>query len=218
MKRAYIFSDEAGCFTFKRDDRASRYFLVCTIAADDCRMGADLLELRRDMVWRGLPVKEHFHATEDAQVVRDEVYSFIKDLPFRADVTLLEKAKAQPHTRDTQEKFYQYAWFYHFKHVSLDLLKEKTEVFICAASLGSKKGQAVYTNAVNNVLQQIVTRHQWKTFFPRAVAEPCLQIADYCAWAVQRKWERGDDRSFNIIKNKFATEYDLWRKGEIMYY
>ena len=43
----------------------------------DCSAGDELLALRRDMVWRGLPVREEFHATEDRQVVRDEVYNFI---------------------------------------------------------------------------------------------------------------------------------------------
>jgi hypothetical protein len=27
------------------------------------------------------------------------------------------------------------------------------------------------------------------------MSDPCLQVADYCTWAIQRKWERGDERS-----------------------
>ncbi|WP_159458486.1 hypothetical protein [Roseisalinus antarcticus] len=126
-------------------------------------------------------------------MVRSEVFDFIANSQgIRADATLLEKSKAQPHIRSSTAAFYKYAWFYHFKHIGPKILRSRTEAMITAAALGTKKGQAVYTSAVNDVMQQTVQRQQWKTFFPRAVADPCLQIADYFAWSIQRKWERGD--------------------------
>ncbi len=171
------------------------------------------------MIWRGLPVQEMFHASEDKQVVRDEVYEYIAAQDdIRIDVTVLEKAKAQPQTRATKERFYKTAWYFHFKHVGPDLLRGHTEAQIMAAAVGTKKGQAVFTSAVNDVMQQVIQRQQWKTSFPRSVAEPCLQIADYCAWAVQRKWERGDPRSYDLIRDKIETEYDLWRLGTKEYF
>lgn len=218
MPRAFIFSDEAGCFVFERNNRASRYFLVCTVSLPDCSIGDGLLELRRDMVWRGLPVGEEFHATEDKDVVRDEVYAYLAQHDFRVDATLLEKSKAQPQTRVTPERFYKTAWFYHFKHVGPSLLKDKTEAHITAAALGTKRGQAVYTSAVNDVLQQTVQRQQWATCFPRAVADPCLQVADYCAWAIQRKWERNQTKWYDVLRPKIESEYDLWKVGTKHYY
>lgn len=218
MSRALIFSDEAGCFVFKRNDRASKYFMVCTILLEDCAIGDGLMALRRDMVWRGLPVKEEFHATEDHGSVRAEVYNYLSQQPFRVDVTILEKSKAQPQTRVSEAVFYKYAWFYHFKAVGPSLLRGKTEVHVTAASVGTKKGQAIYTAAVNDVLQQTIQRQQWRTSFPRAVAEPCLQVADYCAWAIQRKWERGDETWYAKIEDKVFTQYDLWKTGKKHYY
>lgn len=215
---AYIFSDEAGCFSFVKNDRASKFFLVCTVTVADCDLGNGLISLRRDMVWRGLPVNEEFHATEDRQQVRDEVFAYIAQHDIRVDATLLEKSKAQPYTRRSPDVFYKYAWYYHFKHVGPQLLREKTEVMITAAALGTKKSQAVYTAAVNDVMQQTTQQQQWKTCFPRAVADPCLQIADYCAWAIQRKWERGDTRSYDLISEKIVSEYNLFRTGTTHYY
>lgn len=171
------------------------------------------------MIWRGLPVTEEFHATEDKNEVRAEVYDFIaSNKTIRADATLLEKSKAMPHIRSSQQAFYKYAWFYHFKHVGPKLLQDKTEAMITAAALGTKKGQAVYTSAVNDVMQQTVQSQQWKTFFPRSVADPCLQIADYFAWAIQRKWERGETAWYEKISDQINSEYDLWRTGTKHYY
>jgi hypothetical protein len=211
-------SDEAGCFTFNRDNRASKYFIVCTVAMDSCEVGNGLLELRRDMVWRKLPVREEFHACEDKNQVRNEVYDYLKSHDFRVDITILEKSKAQPQVRLSPQTFYKYAWYYHFRHIGPEVMRGKTELHITAASIGTNKGQAVYTAAVNDVIQQTVKLRNWATFFPRAIAEPCLQVADYCAWAVQRKWERGDDQWLRKIEDKIATQFDLWRTGTKHYY
>lgn len=218
MTRALIFSDEAGCFAFNKGPRASKYFMVCTVLLPSAAIGDKLLELRRDMLWRKLPLRPFFHATEDKQAVRNEVYELLAKEDFRIDVTILEKSKAQPQTRPDQQTFYKYAWYYHFKHVGPALLKGATEAHIFAASIGTNKGQAAYTAAVNDVMQQTVQRQQWVTAFPQSVAEPCLQVADYCAWAIQRKWERNDVRSYDLISEKIATEYDLWARGGKHFY
>jgi hypothetical protein len=45
-----------------------------------------------------------------------------------------------------------------------------------------------------------------------------LQVADYCAWAIMRKWERGDTRSYDMIKDRVTYEYDVWEKGTDHHY
>jgi hypothetical protein len=36
-----------------------------------------------------------------------------------------------------------------------------------------------------------------------------VQVADSCAWAIERKWERGDSRSFDLIKDRITSENDI---------
>lgn len=43
------------------------------------------------------------------------MFNILKNHPIRVDVTLLEKSKAQPQVRETDERFYQHAWFYHLR-------------------------------------------------------------------------------------------------------
>jgi hypothetical protein len=62
---------------------------------------------------------------------------------------------------------------------------------------------------------------EWKADFMPCHADPCLQVADYCAWAIQRKWEskgKSDVRSYDIIKGKITYEYDLFESGKTNYY
>lgn len=58
----------------------------------------------------------------------------------------------------------------------------------------------------------------WMTDFCPASADPCLQVADYCAWAIQRKWERDDPRSYDLISDRITYEYDLWSHGNTHHY
>ena len=73
MPRRYIFADEAGDFEFARKPNVSRYFIVCVVRTDSCEIGDQLLNLRRELIWEKLPVREYFHCSQDKQIVRDRV-------------------------------------------------------------------------------------------------------------------------------------------------
>lgn len=218
MTRRYLFADEAGDFAFKRGDNISRYFIVCTVTMNECDCAHDLLSLRRDLTWEGLKMGDYFHATTDVQAVRDRVFEALRTHKFEVQATIMEKAKAQAQVRSSDARFYQYGWYYHFGHALAKHLEPEDELLVTAASIGTKKGQGVFTKAVNDVVQQHLPRKQWAAFFCPSMSDPCLQVADYCTWAIQRKWERGDSRSFDLIKNRVTHEYDLWQRGRTLYY
>ena len=213
MSTLHVFADEAGCFTFKDGHGASRYFLLCTLSTADCRMSSELLDLRRDLNLAGNPDCDKLHATEDRQGTRDAVFDILSRHDFRVDATILQKNKAQPQTRETDDTFYQYAWYYHLKYIGPTLLREADKMMITAASLGSKKTRAAFKLSVNNSIQQIAERSRWEVAFLDSAKDPMLWAADYCAWAIQRKWERNDDRSWQRIRSNIRSEFDLWKNG-----
>jgi hypothetical protein len=45
-----------------------------------------------------------------------------------------------------------------------------------------------------------------------------LQVVDYCNWAIYRKWEIGDCRSYDIIKPAIKSEFDLFQSGTTNFY
>lgn len=218
MAHSYVFADEAGDFVFKRKDGASRYFILCTIATTDCHLSNDLLALRRDIAMNGEPERDKLHATADKQDLRDRVFALLAKSHMRIDATLLEKSKALPKVRATEATFYRYAWYYHFKHVGPLLTAVHKRLLITAAALGTKKTRAAFKEGLNNTIQQITPRNCWEASFHDSSKDPYLWVADYCAWAIQRKWERNDLRSYNLISSKIRSEFDLWRFGTHHYY
>ena len=218
MPHRYVFADEAGCFTFKVREGASRYFTICTLSTEDCSLSSDLLSLRRELIMAGDEGRDKLHATSDKQEVRDRVFEMLADHQFRVDATLLEKRKAQPQTRVDDPTFYKYAWYFHFKHVGPQLLADGHKLLITAAALGDRKKRAAFKEGLNNTIQQTAPRDRWEVSFLDSMGDPMLWAADYCAWAIQRKWERGDSRSHDIISNKIVTQFDLWATGRVYYY
>jgi hypothetical protein len=218
MGRVYVFADEAGNFDFRRKPGATTYFILCTVTLTDPVIGEQLLRLRRELAVAGLGTTSCFHATEDKQSVRDLVFDLLDAHEFRIDATILEKSKAQPQVCADEETFYQYAWYYHVKHVGPLIVRKGDEVLLTTASIGTKARRAAFHKGVEAVVAQVLPLIKVRTAFWPAASDPCLQIADYCTWAIQRKWERGDFRSYDRIKGKIRSEYDLWRIGTRRYY
>lgn len=218
MPKKYLFADEAGCFTFNRKKNVSRYFIVCTVLLDDLSIAADLVKLRRKLIWEGAPVGDFFHATADKQEVRDQVYRLIQKHDIKIQATICEKAKAQPSITKSKSRFYKYPWFYTFKHGISDHLSKDDEFLITAASIGTKKERETFCGELNDVMSQTIRSNKWAVDFRPSQCDPCLQLADYCAWAIQRKWERNDTRSYDMIKSMITRERDLWGHGSKFYY
>lgn len=219
MARIHVFGDESGDFNFTKSPNSSRVFLVCTVAMNDCACADALLALRRELIWNYVPVGECFHASEDKQEVRNAVFAALKPMDFTVQATIMEKSKAQAHVRISNSRFYHYGWYYHWKFVAPKLLKPTSEALITTAKVQTGKKQAVFTHAVNDSIEQ-TTRSTWQTHFCLAAHDPCLQIADYCAWALFRKWESGgaELRPYNEIASKVTHEFDMWRRGTVHYY
>jgi hypothetical protein len=170
----FIFADEAGCFTFTRAANVSRYFILCTVTMDDCDIAADLLQLRRELAWEGVELGEYFHATEDKQAVRDRVFELITKRPFSIQATVMEKSKAQTKVRPDKPRFYQYGYFYHFKHGIAKLLNSESETLVTTASLGTRKEKIAFQDAVADVMRQMHRSKHWKAdFMPATPTHAC---------------------------------------------
>lgn len=218
MGRTYVFADESGNFDFSRSASASRYFILVTLSLSDCSLGQEVLDLRRELAWEGHGLETEFHATEDKQAVRDRVFALLATRDFRIDATILEKSKARPPIRGTDERFYQLAWYLHMKYVSPLVLGASDQVLVIGASIGTRRQRSGFRNAVSDVARQVLPTGRFQVASWSAASDPCLQVADYCAWALQRKWERADDRSYRLIASQIHTEFDAFAIGGVHYY
>ncbi len=217
MPRIFVFGDESGDFNFSRGPGASRYFILTTVALTDCSVGNELLALRRELAWEGHDLLQGFHATEERQAVRDRVFAVIQRHDLRIDATIFEKAKAYPRARE-ESNFYTLIWYLHLRRLIPILVQPNDELLVIAASMATKRRRAVFHAAMREALLRVQPVPASKTQFWPAAVEPCLQVADYCCWALQRKWKRSDQRSYVLIKDKIASEHDALAGTRTYYY
>ena len=218
MSRLYVFADESGDFEFRKGANISRYLIVCTVSMKSCNVGNALLRLRRKLAWHGYELGDYFHATSDKQAVRDLVFETIGAHKLQIQATIMEKSKSQPQVRRSKARFYHYGWYYHFDHGMRPVVRPFSQIQVTAASIGAKKDRPSFRYAIRDVLHQTMGRKKWTLGIYPAATEPCIQVADYCAWALQRKWERDDPRSYDLIKDRITYEYELWAHGRKHYY
>lgn len=220
--RRYIFADESGNFDFKTGNGASRYFAVGTVTIDGdharSELNRKLSDLKYDMANRGVPVDGWFHATTDKQAVRDEVFKLLVAEGVHVDVTVLDKRKAMPRIRQTDEQFYKYAWHFHFNKIQWDLAGV-TELVVVGASLGTKKRVTAFRAAIEDVVgQRLPATIARRVVSWRDEADHCLQAADYMLWAVTRDIEQNDDRARKQIDGHVSSCFQPFLYGPTLYY
>lgn len=216
-----LYSDEAGCMTFRRGHNISRYFILCSVALQSDDLLIDLMRLRRELVWRNEQVGDCFHAATDRQSIRDEVFATLLRHDFSVQATILEKSKAHAGVTTSEEKFYRYSWYRHFNDALSGMLGEHSKTLLSAAAIGTRKQRAIYKAALDDAAKQHLKPNSWTVDFVPASNDLGVQVADYCAWAIQRKWEspeQRDQRSYELIRGRITHESDVWADQTKTYY
>ena len=215
--RAYIYADESGNFDFSNGPGGSRYFILASVTVGDHAIERDLLELRRELAWGGEPLTAGFHATNDKQRVRDRVFAVLGRHDFRVDATILEKRKADP-SRRTEARLYGLAWYFHLADLVPTMASAVDELLVIAASIGANDTRSNFYATVSTMESAHTPAITMRAAMWPGATSPLLQVADYCAWAVQRKWERSDIRAYDLIRDKIASEFDAFGHRATAYY
>ncbi len=219
--RNYIYADESGNFDFSYDRKASRYFILTTVSVSEHTAEADLMDLRRELAWEGWPgvqLRNAFHAADDNRHVRSRVFNVLSRHQFRIDTTILEKCKVNPELYSTDARFYGFAWYCHLRGLISMLNVPNSEHLIIASSIGNNRMRSAFDSEVSKISYRITNSSVIKSDMWSANTNPLLQIADYCSWAVQRKWEHGDAEPYNFISNNLHSQYDIFKNSVVRYY
>lgn len=215
----YVFLDEAGDFNFSLT--GTKIFTLTTITnIRPFPWDAPLMSLKYDLIEVGLDI-EYFHAAEDRQAVRDKVFAIIgNDLTdLRIDSLIVQKPKTGP-ALQVLEKFYPRMIGYLLRYVlNPKNLRDFEEVIVITDSIPvSRKREAVEKAIKQTLSKMLPTGTKYRILHHASKSCAGLQVADYCNWAIFRKWERGDLRSYDLIRSGIQSEFDIFKSGQRYYY
>ena len=214
MARKYLFIDESGNLDFSGKATASGHFILTSVTSSTYEPSIALLRHRHDLVIDGDYDGHCFHATEDKQQIRDGVFSLIRDFDIEIDSTIFEKRKAFDRLKEAS-RFYNLAWHMHLKHVIPRVAEPDDDLIIFAATITVREKRQTFEQTLKGTVEALGNRRgKTKVVFWPAQCDHGIQIADYCAWAIQRKWERGDTRSYELIEHLIMSEFDIFRRSK----
>lgn len=208
MPTLHVHLDESGDWKFTPKS-PSRY-LILTLAwtYDPLPLATALTSLRFALVKEGVPL-ESFHATEDKQAVRDRVVqTIIANDRWNFAGVVVEKRKVNPALYEPHEFYPKFAGaLLKFVLRGSGYRPETDRVLVFADSLPMIKAKregvlkAMKQTCAGNLPDQC-THH---VFSYRRESNKWLQVADYCCWAITRKWERGDSRTYDQLLPRLAA-------------
>lgn len=215
----YVFLDEGGNFDFSPN--GSKYVtLTCASGSRPFPWFGPLAALRYDLLEEGWDL-ERFHASEDHWKVRKVVFDVISahtgDL--RVDSLIIEKQKTAP-VLQPLEVFYPRMLGYLLRYVIEGGLRQgHNQVLVITDTLPLKKKRNAIRKGIQMTLPPMLPDGVTYEILHHT-SQSCvgLQLADYCNWAIYRKWQSNDDTSYKRIQTAIASEFDIFRLGKIHYY
>ena len=230
-KTTYYFVDESGdpIFYNKHGEiivgqgGCSKLLLVGFIRTTDpkpIRQALKVLqtEIANDPYLQGIPSLkgsvEYFHAKNDSSEVRERVFKTIVNLDFKAEFIVARKKESifiRRHNRK-ENIFYDDLLAKLFENK----LHTSAENKIYYAVRGNRIRQEPISSAIQTAV--LTFEKKWDTKINSMIevqaqtmtGEPCLQVADYMNWAIQRAFLKGDMRYFNFVKEKISYVVDLY--------
>lgn len=156
-------------------------------------------------------------------MVRDQMFSLLERHVahgcFSIDAIIARKNRTLPSLRE-ETVFYPrllkmllYWVFRQRTHATVDRIN------VWAARIGTRKKRVAFEKAVKSYLaNELQTSLPYDVFMHSSASHPMLQVADYCCWAINRKWKDGDLRPYSRIERAVLTEFDVFRNGRKEYY
>ena len=204
----YLFFDESGNLDFSGG--GTKFFAFgCLTTRNPASLLHPLSALRYHLLEQGVEL-ESFHAAEDRQPVRNMVFEILAEVGgFDFDAIIIEKSKTPASLHDPPQFYPRFA---------RDLLArvfqrfEGDEMIILVTDrLPVKRKREAVEKAFKSFLRNDLGSRPFAIVHHSSAAHLCLQAADYCMWAIYRKWSLGDVRSYNLIRPFVKSEVDIFR-------
>jgi hypothetical protein len=219
MEVLYIFLDEGGNFDFS--PKGSQYFTFTSVVRKRPFLLNTVLDnYKYDLIEFGIN-QEYFHCAEDNKRIRAKVFERIEQHQdtLIIDNLIIDKRKTGLALREPK-RFYPEMLGYLLRYVlEKEQKKNLDEVIIITDSIPVKSKKQAMEKAVKQTLSRMLPAQvKYRVIHQSSKAHFGLQIADYCNWAILRKYERGDAEFYSRVEPMIRSEFDIFRNGRTTHY
>lgn len=216
MPTLHIHLDEAGNWHFT--PRGSKHFILAIAWTFEPEPLAHALTgLRFSMLAEGTNL-ECFHASPDRQTTRDRVVrTMLADQRWNYAAVVVEKRKINPVLREPHRFYPKFASIL-LKFVLRGRVgRDATKLLIYADRLpiDTKDRREAVLKAMKTTCAECKPGVEHHVFSHPTESNKWLQVVDYCCWAVWKKWEFGDTRTYDQLHPRLqAPELNVTSGGD----
>jgi hypothetical protein len=211
----FAFLDESGHYVYSHENGNFLVF-AAVITVDPMLFTLEFAQLKYDLLQQGNCL-HRFHACEDAQEVRNRVFNILVASPhFSVHSIIVRKNRVNP----SLYKYGVYSIAYRTMLKYLIWNKRIDRLHIIVDTVPDKSQQAALKKNLKLRADEVLVPAgiPFTIDHHDSAAHALLQAADYCAWAIYKKWHARDMRSYEYIRNRIRNEYDLYAQGDQVYY
>ena len=203
----FIFLDESGNYDFS--PKGTSHLVYTAVSSGQIHAGVEEFHALKHWFIAGGQELEYFHASEDAQMVRDAVFNVICQLPIRVDCIVVDKPKAEPNIRPI-ERLYPRMFEILLRYLLNGLPRWPSRIHIFCDTPDLNKSKRAVEKGIKLAVTPLAREKGFtcSVLLHASKSHPYLQIADYCGWAVYRKWGGSDYRSYKLIMSMLRNEFD----------
>lgn len=217
-----------------KDQEAPRFFMLGMVrCADDQAAGAALNQLREKVLanplYSSIPSMQPqarktaraFHAKDDHPEIRAKVFELLAGLDFRfyAVIKDMRAVRAYVENRNRMHVDYRYTPNELYDLTVRMLFKQRLHTHQGYGITFARRGKSDRTKTLRQELEKTRLRFlqehkrnhepEIKIFPAYPWEEPCLQVADYGLWALQRCYERHEARFIRALWPKVSLIHDV---------
>jgi hypothetical protein len=217
-----------------QDADANQFFMLGMVCcADEAAVAAQLAGLRTALLanplYAGIPSMQPaakktargFHAKDDHAEIRARVFDLITtfDFKFYAVIKDMRKVRDYVQSRNRMNPDYRYQPNELYDLTVRMLFKERLHKGERCRVVFARRGQSDRTAALTAQLldtrdrflaeRNITTETNLESIPAYPWEQPCLQVADYCLWALQRCYEKHEARFLQAIWPKVSLIQDV---------
>lgn len=161
-----------------------------------------------------------FHACDDEQAHRDAVVQLMNNhAAWSYAAIVIEKAKVNPSLRDPRDFYPKFASILLSFVFRGNVMRTAGRVLVYTDRLPINKHKASVEIAIKKAANKELGRKTFEVFHHPRASNAWIQVADYCAWAVFRKWERADPRTYEQMLSRLTKrEIEITRGDGAIYY
>jgi hypothetical protein len=198
--------DESGDLGFRKNAKNSRHFIIAFLLVEDKKSYEKIIKKAYKQIHRKDVQSGVIHATSEKDKTVEKILKDLrKEVHCKIMVGYLDKRKIRAGKNFNTHLLYIELVRKLLDRVRTHFKRDHFPMVFFASQRETNK-------TLNNQFVTSVSNESIKTIIRRPNQEKCLQLVDVITWALFQKYERGNDKFFNIIKTLIAEEVELFEK------